>query len=93
MSNSTSIIEQSYAQSSLSLDIRPDGRARLVYRPLSIATGITPQANGSAQVSASNGNTHVLAGVKLEVCSAAELAGAEGQIVFSVEAYGFNLFF
>lgn len=79
------LTELSFAQSNLSLDLRTDGRSRLEYRPLQVSTGVTPQANGSALVKAAGGSTQVLAGVKLEVGSGADLSSGESQIVFSVE--------
>lgn len=50
--------------------VRADGRTALAYRPVSLATGVAPQANGSARCSI--GGTDVLVGCKLEV------AGIEG---------------
>lgn len=85
MTAKAALTELSYAQSSLSIDLRADGRARLDYRPFQVSTGVTPQANGSALVKAAGGATQILAGIKLEVCSGADLSAGESQIVFSVE--------
>lgn len=45
--------------------IRADGRSAFAYRPISLALGVAPQANGSARCAI--GGTDVLVGCKLEV--------------------------
>ena len=59
--------EKSYIQSSLLADppIRADGRGLTDYRPIILATGAAPLANGSAR--ANIGGTEVVTAVKLEV--------------------------
>lgn len=46
-------------------DVRVDGRGRLDYRYLTVECGLLPQANGSARISLINGNTDVVAAVKV----------------------------
>lgn len=45
--------------------MRVDGRGRLDYRYLTVECGLLPQANGSARISLINGNTDVVAAVKV----------------------------
>lgn len=62
---SVSQSERSYIQDSLLADYRTDGRSRLDWRSLSIATDVAPQANGSARCRLAG--TDVLAACRLEV--------------------------
>ncbi|KAI3919943.1 hypothetical protein MKW98_001199 [Papaver atlanticum] len=50
--------EKHFIQGGIAQDLRSDGRKRLTYRPISIETGVIPQANGS-------GATEIIASVKL----------------------------
>ncbi|XP_042499484.1 putative exosome complex exonuclease RRP42 isoform X3 [Macadamia integrifolia] len=51
-----------FIQGAIAQDLHTDGRKRLVYRPISVETGVIPQANGSARVR--TGTTDVIASVK-----------------------------
>ncbi|KAL2316545.1 hypothetical protein Fmac_030421 [Flemingia macrophylla] len=54
--------ENHFIQGGIAQDLRCDGRKRLAYRPISVETGVIPQANGSARVRM--GATDVIASVK-----------------------------
>ncbi|KAF3792133.1 putative exosome complex exonuclease [Nymphaea thermarum] len=54
--------EKRFIRGGIEQDLRPDGRRRLHYRPISIETGVIPQANGSARVRI--GSTDVIVSVK-----------------------------
>ncbi|EJT99346.1 ribosomal protein S5 domain 2-like protein [Dacryopinax primogenitus] len=56
--------ESSYLSTGLLLSERADGRSLLDYRPITLATGVVPSANGSAR--ARVGDTDVLVAVKLD---------------------------
>ncbi|KAH7833081.1 hypothetical protein Vadar_002980 [Vaccinium darrowii] len=60
-----SIGEKHFIQGGIPQDLRSDGRKWLTYRPISIATGNIPQANGLARVKI--GATDVIASVKAEL--------------------------
>ncbi|RDY07918.1 Exosome complex exonuclease RRP42, partial [Mucuna pruriens] len=60
-----SLGEKHFIQGGIAQDLRCDGRKRLTYRPISVETGVIPQANGSARVRM--GATDVIASVKAEL--------------------------
>lgn len=64
-------------------DVRIDGRSRLDFRPLSVETGLLPQANGSARVVLDG--TDVLVGVKAELGTPLIERADEGRVEVSVE--------
>ncbi|EXB98286.1 Exosome complex component [Morus notabilis] len=57
-----SLGEKQFIKGGIAQDLRSDGRKRLTYRPISVETGIIPQASGSARVRM--GATEVIASVK-----------------------------
>ncbi|CAM8935769.1 unnamed protein product [Rhodiola kirilowii] len=57
--------EKHFIQGGIAQDLRTDGRKRLGFRPISVETGIIPQASGSARVRI--GATDVIASVKAEL--------------------------
>uniref|UniRef100_A0A7N0VDV9 Ribosomal RNA-processing protein 42 n=1 Tax=Kalanchoe fedtschenkoi TaxID=63787 RepID=A0A7N0VDV9_KALFE len=57
--------EKHFIQGGIAQDLRTDGRKRLDFRPISVETGIIPQASGSARVRI--GATDVIASVKAEL--------------------------
>ncbi|KAK6115390.1 hypothetical protein DH2020_007659 [Rehmannia glutinosa] len=60
-----SLGEQNFIKGGIAQDLRTDGRKRLTYRPISVETGVIPQASGSARVKL--GATDVIASVKAEL--------------------------
>ncbi|THU74197.1 hypothetical protein C4D60_Mb04t30830 [Musa balbisiana] len=54
--------EKRFIQGGIAQDLRTDGRQRLHYRPISVETGVIPQANGSARVRL--GATDVIVSIK-----------------------------
>ncbi|GER57630.1 exosome complex component RRP42, partial [Striga asiatica] len=60
-----SLGEQNFIKGGIAQDLRTDGRKRLSYRPISVETGVIPQASGSARVKL--GATDVIASVKAEL--------------------------
>lgn len=54
--------EKQFMHGGIAQDLRSDGRQRLQFRPISIQTGVIPQANGSARVTL--GATDVIASIK-----------------------------
>ncbi|XP_022896626.1 exosome complex component RRP42-like [Olea europaea var. sylvestris] len=60
-----SLGEKNFIKGGIAQDIRTDGRKRLTYRPVSVETGVIPQASGSARVKM--GATDVIASVKAEL--------------------------
>ena len=59
--------EFTFVAQGIAQDIRQDGRTRLEYRHISAERSVLPLAHGSARVSLANGETEVLASVKLEL--------------------------
>ncbi|CAI7853237.1 unnamed protein product [Closterium sp. NIES-54] len=64
-------------------NLRADGRAREVFRPFSLDTGVIPQATGSARLRL--GATHILACVKAEIGSPPAGRPWGGRIEVSVD--------
>lgn len=64
-------------------DIRVDGRSRLDFRPLSLETGLLPQANGSARLVLEG--TDVLVGVKAELGTPSLDNPEQGRVEVTVE--------
>jgi hypothetical protein len=79
--------ERKYILEGVTADVRLDGRSRLDYRYVAVECGLLPQANGSARVTLVNGNTEVLAAVKVELVEPEPDAPAAGSIEFSVECW------
>ncbi|XP_068646503.1 uncharacterized protein [Aristolochia californica] len=64
-------------------DLRFDGRKRLHYRPISVETGVIPQANGSARIRL--GAADVIASVKAELGRPSPLQPGKGKVAIFVE--------
>ncbi|KAI8008134.1 Exosome complex exonuclease RRP42 [Camellia lanceoleosa] len=78
-----SIGEQHFIQGGIAQDLRSDGRKRLTYRPISIETGVIPQANGSARVKL--GATDVIASVKAELGKPSPFQPDKGKVSIYVD--------
>ncbi|XP_010262414.1 PREDICTED: exosome complex component RRP42 [Nelumbo nucifera] len=78
-----SIGEKHFIQGGIAQDIRTDGRKRLTYRPISVETGVIPQANGSARVRM--GATDVIASVKAELGKPTPLQPDKGKVAIYVD--------
>ncbi|KZO98469.1 ribosomal protein S5 domain 2-like protein [Calocera viscosa TUFC12733] len=83
MAQPLSKAESSYTAAGLLNSQRPDGRSLLDYRPITLATGVAPTANGSAR--ARIGDTDVVVAVKLDMQRMDEEDEEEGRCVCSVE--------
>jgi exosome complex component RRP42 len=77
--------EVEFVTQGISQDIRQDGRARLEYRHITAERSVLPLAHGSARVSLANGETEVLASVKLELGVPAQATPDRGHIEVSVD--------
>lgn len=75
--------ERTYIAGGADVGVRGDGRAIDDLRPLSIETGLLPQAAGSARLRL--GSTDVLVAVKLQVTPPAPSTPNAGSISFAVE--------
>ncbi|XP_031492066.1 uncharacterized protein LOC116258804 isoform X1 [Nymphaea colorata] len=75
--------EKRFIRGGIEQDLRPDGRRRLHYRPISIETGVIPQANGSARVRI--GSTDVIVSVKAELGKPSMSRPDKGKIAFFLE--------
>ncbi|KAI3944292.1 hypothetical protein MKW92_019868 [Papaver armeniacum] len=75
--------EKHFIQGGIAQDLRSDGRKRLMYRPISIETGVIPQANGSARVRI--GATEVIASVKAELGKPNPLQPNKGKVSIFVD--------
>ncbi|KAI8006712.1 Exosome complex exonuclease RRP42 [Camellia lanceoleosa] len=78
-----SIDEQHFIQGGIAQDLRSDGRKRLTYRPISVETGVIPQANGSARVKL--GATDVIASVKAELGKPSPFQPDKGNVSIYVD--------
>ncbi|XP_042499482.1 putative exosome complex exonuclease RRP42 isoform X2 [Macadamia integrifolia] len=72
-----------FIQGAIAQDLHTDGRKRLVYRPISVETGVIPQANGSARVR--TGTTDVIASVKAELGKPYLLQPGKGRVIINVD--------
>ncbi|CAN6458389.1 unnamed protein product [Victoria cruziana] len=75
--------EKHFIRGGIEQDLRSDGRRRLHYRPISIETGVIPQANGSARVRI--GSTDVIVSVKAELGKPSMSQPDKGKIAFFLE--------
>lgn len=75
--------ERTYIASGADMGIRGDGRGIDDLRPLSVETGLLPQAAGSARLRL--GATDVLVGVKLQVTPPSPSTPNMGSVSFAVE--------
>ncbi|OVA20159.1 Exoribonuclease [Macleaya cordata] len=75
--------EKHFLQGGIAQDLRSDGRKRLTYRPISVETGVIPQANGSARVRI--GATDVIASVKAELGKPNPLQPDKGKVSIYVD--------
>ena len=80
-----SAAEISYLRQGVEQNIRTDGRNRLDYRAITMESGVLPQSNGSARITIGNGETDLLASVKVEVGEPAVDEPNKGRIEVSVE--------
>ncbi|KAF6153733.1 hypothetical protein GIB67_000966 [Kingdonia uniflora] len=78
-----SIGEKHFIEGGIAQDLRTDGRKRWDYRPLSIETGVIPQASGSARVRM--GGTDVIASVKAELGKPNHLHPDKGKVSIFVD--------
>lgn len=78
-----SLGEKHFIQGGIAQDLRSDGRKRLTFRPISVETGVIPQANGSARVKL--GGTDVIAGVKAELGKPNHLYPDKGKVFINVD--------
>lgn len=78
-----SLGEKHFIQGGIAQDLRSDGRKRLTFRPISVETGVIPQANGSARVKL--GGTDVLACVKAELGKPNNLYPDKGKVFINVD--------
>jgi exosome complex component RRP42 len=75
----TSLMTGEYIRDLMAKGVREDGRKALDYRPIAIACGVIPNAEGSAE--ANIGNTKVLAGIKIDVAEPMKDKPMEGNII------------
>ncbi|KAL6987021.1 hypothetical protein U1Q18_012780 [Sarracenia purpurea var. burkii] len=75
--------EKHFIHGGIAQDLRSDGRKRLTYRPISVETGIIPQANGSARVKM--GVTDVIASVKAELGKPSPFQPDKGKVAIYVD--------
>ncbi|KAJ4827341.1 hypothetical protein Tsubulata_003297 [Turnera subulata] len=75
--------EKNFLHGGIDQDLRSDGRNRNTYRPISVETGVIPQANGSARVRI--GATEVIASVKAELGRPAALQPDKGKVAIFVD--------
>ncbi|KAL5994556.1 hypothetical protein ACLOJK_024609 [Asimina triloba] len=78
-----SIGEKHFIQGGIAQDLRTDGRKRLHYRPISVETGVIPQANGSARVRM--GSTDIIVSVKAELGKPNMLQPDKGKVAIFVD--------
>lgn len=75
--------QKAHLLNALKKDVRFDGRKKLDFRQVTVETGITKNAEGSARVKI--GGTEVLAGVKMEVMTPYPDRPNEGTLMVNVE--------
>ncbi|XP_042449201.1 exosome complex component RRP42-like [Zingiber officinale] len=78
-----SLGEKQFIHGGIAQDLRTDGRKRLHYRPISIETGVIPQANGSARVRL--GATDVIVSIKAELGKPSSLQPDKGKVAIFVD--------
>ncbi|XP_043696185.1 exosome complex component RRP42 isoform X1 [Telopea speciosissima] len=78
-----SVGEKHFIQGGIAQDLRTDGRKRLTYRPISVETGVIPQANGSARIRM--GTTDVIASVKAELGKPDLFQPDKGRVIINVD--------
>lgn len=67
----------------LNKNVRYDGRKKLEFRPITVETGVTKNAEGSARVTI--GDTEVLAGIKMDVMTPYPDSPDEGTLMVNTE--------
>ncbi|KAI0506978.1 hypothetical protein KFK09_013096 [Dendrobium nobile] len=75
--------ERQFIYGGIAQDLRSDGRQRLQFRPISVQTGVIPQANGSAR--ATLGATDVIASIKAELGKPAPLRPDKGKVSIFID--------
>ncbi|KAL0917007.1 hypothetical protein M5K25_012046 [Dendrobium thyrsiflorum] len=75
--------ERQFIHGGIAQDLRSDGRQRLQFRPISVQTGVIPQANGSAR--ATLGATDVIASIKAELGKPAPLQPDKGKVSIFID--------
>ncbi|KAF9669627.1 hypothetical protein SADUNF_Sadunf14G0127000 [Salix dunnii] len=78
-----SLGEKHFIQGGIHQNLRSDGRKRDTYRPISVETGVIPQANGSARIRI--GATEVIASVKAELGRPNALQPDKGKVSIFVD--------
>jgi exosome complex component RRP42 len=77
--------EINFLRQGVEQDLRADGRGRLDYRAVTMESGVLAQSNGSSRVVLGNGDTDLLASIKVEVGEPTLEAPRSGRIDVSVE--------
>ena len=90
--------EKSYVQDGLRQSTRADGRGMEDYRAISLETGVSALANGSAKVGIGvgvdgAGGTQVVVATKLEVEDVADSDEQEGRVACTGTWYVFSILF
>lgn len=75
--------EKQFIHGGIAQDLRSDGRQRLQFRPISVQTGVIPQANGSARVTL--GATDVIASIKAELGKPAPSLPDKGKVAIFID--------
>ncbi|KAJ3704296.1 hypothetical protein LUZ61_008001 [Rhynchospora tenuis] len=75
--------EKQFLSGGIEHNIRADGRTRHQFRPISVHTGVIPQANGSARVRL--GATEVIASIKAELGKPSLLHPDKGKVSIFVD--------
>lgn len=79
--------EERFIADSVIADIRVDGRSRLEYRELLLATGIFPQCYGSARATIAVDRTDVIASVKVELDQPDAASPDRGSLAVAVSSW------
>ncbi|KAJ1687630.1 hypothetical protein LUZ63_019020 [Rhynchospora breviuscula] len=75
--------EKQFLRGGIEQNLRADGRTRNQFRPISVETGVIPQANGSARVRL--GATEVIASIKAELGKPSILHPDKGKVSIFVD--------
>ncbi|KAJ1691256.1 hypothetical protein LUZ63_015411 [Rhynchospora breviuscula] len=75
--------EKQFLRGGIEQNLRADGRTRNQFRPISVETGVIPQANGSARVRL--GATEVIASIKAELGKPSVLHPDKGKVSIFVD--------
>ncbi|XP_010907957.1 uncharacterized protein [Elaeis guineensis] len=75
--------EKHFIHGGIAQDLRSDGRKRLHFRPISVETGVIPQANGSARVRL--GATDVIVSIKAELGKPNSFQPDKGKVAIFID--------